>query len=293
MQQLRIDAVSAVLLQLIFGRPSSLQDILRSAQWVVFDEDQARELETNLRGQIAALPGERKLLTDQHAFQQSSLLPIERFASQTIGNQYAAAIDALGTKEEQLKSQLSAVETNRRMRALDESFQRIDLQFLSTRRQIENKFQAPVFLPYSLTEPEFVVQVSANGYFGVTDSILQMPLCVQQYYADLVDALGAILKSSPNRAWNATVALRAAFTGVIPQPVKQKIAENQQRFDELFLIAEAPTKWAVEWVKGAPSKIRIDPLVIGRKEQLFWLVDKFDLTDNETWAANQHSRWAD
>jgi hypothetical protein len=81
------------------------------------------------------------------------------------------------------------------------------------------------------------------------------------------------------------IELTARYGGVMPESVREHIHKwldvqpGQPRFDEMFIIAEAPEE---SWeIKEIP---RLDPLVIGVASGLLWLVDAYDLTPIEKFA---------
>jgi len=105
------------------------------------------------------------------------------------------------------------------------------------------------------------------------------------------------------REWNRV--LKASFTGVIPQPIRDKIKEIEPIFSEqkvrteiewygflgfrsrevsvpyttgphIFLIAEV-SQWSTE------TKIKKDPLVVGYKAGKLWLISSFDETPLEAY----------
>jgi hypothetical protein len=67
------------------------------------------------------------------------------------------------------------------------------------------------------------------------------------------------------------------FIGLLPCKTREKISKYKGEFQEVFILAEA--HWKVTVVRNP------DPLVIGFDGYNFWLIDKFDLTSVEAYAA--------
>jgi hypothetical protein len=78
------------------------------------------------------------------------------------------------------------------------------------------------------------------------------------------------------------VRLSTKFSGIIPAEVRQRIRDTKQCFDKTLLIQEV-----VEW--NATVERIADPLVIGVKNGVHYLVDRFDTTSLEDYVAREFS----
>lgn len=78
------------------------------------------------------------------------------------------------------------------------------------------------------------------------------------------------------------VTLSASFVGVIPTSVRQLIRDNRAIFDCTMLVQEV-----VEW--NAKVEQIADPLVVGIKNGVAYLVDRFDTTTMEEYVAREFS----
>lgn len=66
-----------------------------------------------------------------------------------------------------------------------------------------------------------------------------------------------------------TIRVASRFVGVLPSRIKERLPSDKVIFDDLYLIAEG--QWQQE-------KITADPLLIGRYQDTFYLLDFFDTT---------------
>lgn len=80
-----------------------------------------------------------------------------------------------------------------------------------------------------------------------------------------------------NETRKVTLCFRATFDNFIPVEIQNKKLLLREMFDELFFVAEIP-----DWEPLVETTIpAADPLLIGRKENNYWLIAAFDLTDTE------------
>lgn len=79
------------------------------------------------------------------------------------------------------------------------------------------------------------------------------------------------------------LSIAASFTGVLPDTTLQAIghAESTGFFKNIFLIAQVD-----DW-KVTQTVVRIDPIVVGDRDDRFFIIDKFDLKPLEQYAAEQ------
>ncbi len=74
-----------------------------------------------------------------------------------------------------------------------------------------------------------------------------------------------------------SVWITARYEGVMPQAVRDHIRAKQKLFDDVFIIANAP-----RWQRNAIVSIApADPLVVGVKRGIVWLLATYDLTPVE------------
>lgn len=108
----------------------------------------------------------------------------------------------------------------------------------------------------------------------------EVPVCMSQCYLDR--NLFRMMEMHCQDKGIDGLQLKAKYSGVMPQSVREKIyywlnrPADAPRFEQIFIIAEAPSE---AWdVKEIPKK---DPLVVGMKRGLLWLIDAYDLTPTE------------
>lgn len=105
----------------------------------------------------------------------------------------------------------------------------------------------------------------------------KLPAVLHKPYREAIDRL--IIDEG---RWKSAITCTARFTGAIPQEVKGTIAEARATFgNDIYLVAEA--NWAVNSKVNRP--ISIDPLVIGVRGNLTYLITSFDLTPLENLVA--------
>jgi len=63
------------------------------------------------------------------------------------------------------------------------------------------------------------------------------------------------------------------YTGLIPQPVKEKIQEAKEHFQEIYILTEV-----ADWKLERPKR---DPLVVGFAGDSLWLIADYDTTPTE------------
>ncbi len=146
----------------------------------------------------------------------------------------------------------------------------------------------PLFAVYGINSPMATITVSRNvSRFAVSqirDHILlvpELPQFMADYYIDPL--MKRTLTAQLQGRWNASrVILSSKYEGSMPSSVRDKIraylsAECEVQFDYFFIIAEAP-RWEVEKVILLPVG---DPLVVGVKFNMMWVIDFYDLTSSE------------
>ncbi len=116
----------------------------------------------------------------------------------------------------------------------------------------------------------------------------QLPPFMAKHYLDGILARNLLGHCVANRF--SEVTLTAQYRGFMPDSVLQKIKMYRQSlsfrftFEFIFIIAEAPDDaWQV---KGIPQK---DPLVVGVRKGILWLIDAYDLTPAEQFVKDLYS----
>jgi hypothetical protein len=171
----------------------------------------------------------------------------------------------------------------------DRKFKPIDLAFLSSMKRFDNKDLLPAFAVFTVHPTVATVcelGASLSGDMGVIFSYNKIrktwtsgPDLLSNHYK--LDCLAKMVPTLEPGALT-EVRLRTQYTGAMPAKTRRIIRENKSRFDHMFLVVEAE-QWSKEVVKIRPA----DPLLIGVIGDRAWLLDKFDLTAKENWAASE------
>ncbi len=147
----------------------------------------------------------------------------------------------------------------------------------------------PRFMPFSLKSPyagwqgeeniiilSFNVNNQCDGHLREFADVIKNPLVIEK-------PLTAQKRRFPE--FN-SLTLLCRFSGLIPEHIKQKIREARQDFGEkIFIIAEThPSDWSLEESLPPP---RVDPLVVGIYNNVFYLIADFDTTELEQFVKNE------
>jgi hypothetical protein len=82
-----------------------------------------------------------------------------------------------------------------------------------------------------------------------------------------------------------TMELSSNFSGILPLSAREDIVENKERFDEIVVIAEADNwKLSEEVIR---SSYNPDPLIIGIRKNLAYLISTFDITKLEDYVKRE------
>ncbi len=80
--------------------------------------------------------------------------------------------------------------------------------------------------------------------------------------------------------------IEAQYTGVIPDSVRAKITQAKEVFGEgIYILSEVE-----EWRVGRGVRATVDPLVLGFKGGVLYLIDQYDTTPLEEFARREFSR---
>jgi hypothetical protein len=147
---------------------------------------------------------------------------------------------------------------------------------LNALREYRTKEGWPTFAIFSLHWPEFKIVAMARPDWsrparGEVVFTPELPDAIENCYQDI----GQNLLQRSQRV-SGRVTLAAEFSGLIPNEVKDKIADAEPIFKEIFVIAE-PNRWSLT----EPARIPADPLVVGWDGEGLYLIAEFDTTPVE------------
>ncbi len=235
-----------------------------------------------------------KELEARHKAALAELLPVEASLKEALDTEYHSLHRQLYQRISQLRVELDDAK-------LDEAYQRIDMSFMSRRKwSTEHQCALPLFSLFNIDAPDSVMEghSTRSGHEGtIRNSSLAEPRLLLDLCAETAKLLAAKalqgLPSYTSQAW----ALSSRFAGGIPAAIRQKIAEAKPRFEQIYLVAEAP-EWKLEFFQARsesgvhtrlnPKPIpQRDPLVIGQKQGKFWFIDAFDTTPAEEYVRKE------
>lgn len=198
----------------------------------------------------------------------------------------AAKIASLRKRSSELRQEILAL-------PLDRQFKRIDMGFLSMRKKSGSDAGLPLFAVFTDKQPEFQISLRITKPERTNDYTHRLTVSnktVAEFFNGFAPVLERGCTAYVRKHWynepyyykvDLTGTVTAKFAGIIPQPVREKIHKARPHFDEILIVTEAP-----EWKYSFKDKSFIpvpvgDPLVIGAKGGLFWLIDVFDTTPAE------------
>lgn len=171
----------------------------------------------------------------------------------------------------------------------------IDISFL----EMSNEDGTPKFAVFTPSEDKcyFKVSCSLNQNKMIHESKLDsnikervvlskykksidhlIKLCAKKYFTD----------TSLPRLNCAEAMMSSLFSGLLPDNIREKInnLHNERSFDEIIIISEA-SNWKIE-EKISYSPPNPDPLIVGIKDSVCYLIDCFDTTPLEAKIAFTH-----
>lgn len=186
-----------------------------------------------------------------------------------------------------LQLRLDGINTEISIRELTDVFElpTLNPSFLSWK----NESGYPAFSVYHMDSPVSVIEFwNTQAEFRFLNNVLswteketafkmvpEIPNCMIGHYLD--HALMEVLKSECIEYGLRSVQLSARYSGAMPEEVCDKIQSVRGKFDDMFIVAQAP-----RWKRNTVSAIRPgDPLVIGISNNILWLVAAYDLTPVE------------
>lgn len=89
----------------------------------------------------------------------------------------------------------------------------------------------------------------------------------------------------PNRLFTRT--FKHKFSGVIPKEIRKLVLTEQTNFDNIYLVEESHSWKIDDKIVEVPKNL--DPLIIGKKNNVHFLLAKFDVTPLENIIATEYS----
>ncbi len=148
----------------------------------------------------------------------------------------------------------------------------------------QNKLGWPVFALFSVDgDGDFIIKPGMT-LAGTRWAHYAWAVKKLQAYQDKLNApprATDIIALSMARLFTREVSLKATFSGVMPNAVRERIAEKRSFFENVDLLAEIP-----DW-KPDVVIVERDPLVLGYKSGNFFLIDHFDATPAEEYVRQE------
>lgn len=161
---------------------------------------------------------------------------------------------------------------------IDKLFPRLDMSFLQWRRKRDGW---PAFAFFSPTEMNCYFQTTYADRRWEADKMVPDVKAFAPHFKDIWQKLKDLGDTNANSRFNKT--LSAQFNGILPDEIRDQIkqftptTDKPSVFDSVYIVTEAP-EWRVDYTI-LPQKV--DPLLIGRKDEGCWLIAAFDLTPAE------------
>jgi hypothetical protein len=195
--------------------------------------------------------------------------------------------------QEAVAVQLTQLRADRFVAKIDSHFKRINMGFMSQIRW-QGEYQVPVFAAFELKAipaiflkimPKFLLEKMSECRIWATSSggFQTHPVFLEDLLSDGVEKVMSSVKSRGSSSKHVVANFKVAFSGQIPKETREKINQARKMGLEVFIVSEAQ-QWSIS-EKRIP--IPEDPLVIGYKANVYWLIDKFDLTPTERWVAEE------
>lgn len=185
---------------------------------------------------------------------------------------------------------------------INNKFKIIDPSFL----KMKNSNGTPKFSVFTFNHPDCFFKLTikpkqTTGAYSlsfesnITSKVINFQY--KEFCRDLLNKLFQKYKPTPKKIFptfqeNASSSMRSMtmqskFEGLIPEAVRQNIKgiNASWEFDEVILVCEA-ANWTIEEEVIELPKNR-DPLVIGVKNNICYLLDKFDVTSLENYVSKE------
>lgn len=158
----------------------------------------------------------------------------------------------------------------------------LSLEVLSLVNPITN---FPYFMVLGIHDNKFSLSVNEDGEF--TNVSPRIPNAMLEQYAKTAKRLQKIAKSMFYSRYSATISAR--FEGEMSDEDRKTVkdASNLRIFDEIYMIAEAPS-WKLDVIRVADD----DPVVIGwvRSTEQAFIIRVFNPTENESYAVKNFTK---
>ena len=171
------------------------------------------------------------------------------------------------------------------VRPIDAKFPRIDMSFLKQNRPVPNKtLQLPKFAMFSIDNSKCSIAVTAQYYY---DTYFQTSPAVYEKFIDS-DGLKNYAKGQVQAGYRScNVKALATFKGAIPPVVRELLVDAKKTFECVYLVNEPEWQLDTVLVPFAPPR---DPLVIGYKHGIYWLLASFDTTPAEEYIRREFTQ---
>lgn len=161
------------------------------------------------------------------------------------------------------------MEVNTREFTREYGFPTLNPEFL----QWKNEECYPAFSVYNVDSPVCQIHCRVSGPFrkGSISVEPSMPEVLRKHFAD--ETLLAVLSEECNTESLRSITLSSRYEGAMPESVCDVIHKYRDLFDGVFIVANAP-----EWKRDVVTAIVPgDPLVIGVKDHVLYLIASYDL----------------
>lgn len=245
---------------------------------------------TAVSAQIAKVEATVAQHDKAHVAATAKLLPVEAPRKQTLEDQHRRF-------KHQKKRELESLRRELERSKLDRRFPRISMEFLRRRKWCK-KFRCglPLFVVFDLNQPICRLEAIARKRGSCNCSTAVYPQGFEQHFGATLQLLRQQAeKDLPH--WHSRIsAIGAEFPGEIPAEVRTIIRNHQQKFEALYLIAEAPS-WQiiekqyrdVDWCfresfQPQPVSAAGGLLLVGTKQGICWLLAEFGSASAEEYA---------
>ncbi|MBX9666765.1 MAG: hypothetical protein K2X93_04060 [Candidatus Obscuribacterales bacterium] len=246
-------------------------------------------------GKVKAEIDETKRLADKAMV---DLLPVEAELKASIVAKRDADIKKQQARIQQLErdcaaacqtldAQIALLNIDNNVRPIDAQFPRIDMSFLEQKRTIPGKsFQMPKFAMFSIDNPKCAL--SARSTYGHETPASTSTPAIFAKLADLSVLCQYALDQRYRYGYHSLeVKAEATFKGAIPATVRAVLVDAKKTFQQVYLVNEP--EWTVDEV-AIPFVPPVDPLVIGFRDGIFWLIASFDTTPAEEYIRREFTQ---
>lgn len=173
------------------------------------------------------------------------------------------------------RSTFHTLKTNK----LAQEFREIDMSFLSM--TVKQQSVLPIVPKFSIFhvfgDDIFSLWLRREGFLVCGSTLSNKKL--EKFFIDVYKTIG---KQSTNFSINRLI---SKFIGIIPSEIKDSIKEHKSKFDNLYLVKEADN-WTFK-SEPIPQPPSPDPLIIGEKNNKYYLISQFDLTNIEKYIVSE------